>query len=265
MRPRHALWIGLVGLAGCTFDSSGLSPSDPEPAPDARPTSIPDARDGDRDAPALEPDAGVTPPPQCSDGQKRWRAEFDEDPTAVDDNDDDVPDWVMADGSGFPVQDLDDDVWRANDFDALHTNPQEDLIGIVKAEVQMRSVAPGQEPFDLGAVMWLSADTNVMDPGFTSLYVSLEIQEDATQDLRLVDNQGNGVEVLLLEATGLDDDFVEVTLQVDASADRVDLWIDGVHQGSAPYAPAQVNRVVGVLGFGSRADFDRVRVDLCEP
>lgn len=264
MLSRLAVWIGLiglVGLAGCQFDPSGLPAADPDPGarPDGGFMPVLDAGDENQG----DPDAGAPPAPDCANTKKRWRTDFDENPTKLDDNDDGEDDWRFLGFGDFP-EELEDDVWRANEFQSLHINPRDDFTGVTEAELRMRSVEVDPDSEDLGAAFWLSADTDLSSPGFTAVYVSLKLQADGTQTLRLVNALSNVSHVVLREVTGLGDGFVTVQLRVDVGASRVDLWVEGTYRGSVVYAPMRENHFAGVVAFGSRAEFDRVRVELCE-
>src|SRR4051812_44567873 len=65
---------------------------------------------GDADAPPPMIDAPTDAPGEC--GGKRWVADFSSDPTVLDVDGDQIPDWIYRGGGAFPTNQLANGAWH---------------------------------------------------------------------------------------------------------------------------------------------------------
>ncbi|NOY90332.1 MAG: hypothetical protein GXP55_03910 [Deltaproteobacteria bacterium] len=189
-------------------------------------------------------------------GGTYWELRFDADPTAVDVNADGVVDWRMRDGMPFATSELSAGVWRT--MRTLDTNPDANFDVSTSLHVRFRNVTEGGR----GAVVWINADFR--DGTFAPIHADLALQADGTQELTLMGRDDTG-DVELARFSGLGADFVELWLVLDPDADTVALWLDGEPMGSYDY-PTRTdpsNAFASLLGWGSEAEFDFVRIESC--
>ena len=271
-RTRCVLWFCAGALAaGCRFEPSGAG-FVPDENVDAREPGALDGGGGVRDGGGALADAGVPPPdgppsgvPGCTDGlERQWRADFDEDPTQLDLDEDGTRDWIVRGMPGTPLSagSIMGGLWRAQPFEELDTRPEDDFDKITTAEVRMRDLE--DNPDDFGAVFWINADRS--DDTFIPLFVSVRLS-GSTQTLTLNTYDAAGVRQTLFEVGDLPGGLVTVGLQINGEDDTVDLWVDGQSRGRKTYEPiaqgSNMDRFATVLGYASEAELDFVQVSIC--
>jgi hypothetical protein len=245
-------------LLACSFDTN-------TDASNANRDGAPDLSDGSANAPDADlsaPDANPNQPdadPSCI----VWETDFSSDPTGLDLNGDQLPDWVNRNDEEFPTDELSGGIWTTDSFSAvLDTNPKNDFAGRTFLQGQFRSTEVGETH---GAVFWINVDYTISD--FAPLFLSLRREDDGTQTLRLYGKEGIGTEVVHATVGGLGAGYVDVALDISATADEVSLSVNSVATGTYTYGKlartGADDRYATAVGYGSEAAFNSMRVEAC--
>lgn len=267
----------LVVIAGCQFEPPAVSPGPGGPVDarmsDGREPGVPDdgmAGDGavavpDAGAPPDAPASGV---PGCKSTTRRWYADFEDDPTEVDDDGDPSTSWVVRGSTDpLPAGSLANGAWKAPRDVALDTTPNDDFAGVTVVEVRMRD--PSMDVImDRGAVFWINADWDG-DSSFAPIFVAVRRGGAGMQTVTLYGKSSPAQDDVLLAVAGSRDGWVTIGLRIDADDDEVVMWIDGLQTAPVRYPsfepePGNLDeRFATVLGYDSEAEFDYVRVEVC--
>jgi hypothetical protein len=185
-----------------------------------------------------------------------WEADFEADPTKVDLNADDVPDWRVGDGSAFDTGKLSGGVFQASL--TLETNPDYQFTELTAVDLRLRdTLADGQS----GGIR-LRVDRT----GDTYAYIKADINKlaDGTQTLSIWTYDPGGVFGAVYTGTGLSTEFVDVRLLVDPGQNTVNVRVDGQDRGTYRYG-----RITAVSPHicwlyetapGSGVEFDHVTI-----
>ncbi len=194
---------------------------------------------------------------RCVDGSY-WELSFDSDPTRVDLDGDGTPDWRMRDGEPFASSELGGGVWRAEGR-ILDTNPDALFDASTSVHLRYRATTLG----DPGAVFWINTAPR---PGrVAAIHADLSLQDDGTQTLVILGRDPTG-DVELARFAELDGGFVDLWLELEPEANALVVWLEGERQGRYPYPVTSgdpADAFASLLGWGSRAEFDFVRVESC--
>lgn len=252
------LWLMPLVVAGCSFDTStrdlGANGDGSPAAVDASAPMV-DADTNLPDADLYQPDAS----PECL----VWQTDFTSDPTLLDLNGDGQPDWVERAGMPFPTDELSGGLWTTPSFSAvLDTSPKQDFAGRTTLTGQLRSTVISAAH---GAVFWINVDYTSTD--FAPLFVSVRQEIGGTQTLTLYGKTVVGLEVALVEVTGLGGGGIELTLEIDASTDQVTLTLGSLLIGTYTYTKLERlgsdDRQATAVAYGSEAQFNYLRVESC--
>lgn len=170
-----------------------------------------------------------------------WRTDFRHDPTQLDVNADQVPDWIAS--NTFDPDSLSDGVWHADR--TLVAYPTDELSGPLRARIRMRHTAN-----DGGAaVAWLYVDRT--DGTLGNILPMVQHQGDGKQVLLLYSQRDDGSWNLLQHVSNLpDDEFVDVQLRIDPSHGTVHLRVDGLDRGTHHYEVQSASSGNGLLALG---------------
>ena len=188
-----------------------------------------------------------------------WEADFDTDPTALDCNGDGAGDWVVRGGESFDTGSLSGGVWQADA--TLDTYPDNDFTALTTIEVRFRNTSVGGN----GAVFWINADYS--DGTFAPIFACLRLGNDDTQTLTVYHEFDQDTWLPLVQVSGLSDGFVTLRLLIDPQQDTVNVRVDGQDRGTFVYntlAADNDDRFASILGWGSDAEFDYVRIRVGE-
>ena len=245
--------LGVVVVAACSFD--GSPPAGDGPVAPGADAPVPILDDGARPIDATPPDATG----QC--GGTVWFADFNGDPTQQDLNLDGVDDWSMRDNSPFPTSQLTGGTWLSPvSAPELDSRPSQPFLTRTIVDVRMRNTSTCCAR---GAVFWINVA--VEDAGFVPLFVDVKLTGADSQTVKLVRGSASGVDDQFASVSGLDGDFVDVHLDIDPVALRVDYVAAGV-TGSADLIRRNIAITDGwatLTAFSSEAEFDEVRVEVC--
>jgi hypothetical protein len=184
-----------------------------------------------------------------------WEADFSVDPTQLDVNADGQDDWARRDGQPFNPASLQDGVWHADE--ELDTRPDNDFVEPVTVDVRFRNTTIGGD----GAVFWINADwANGL---FTPIFACLQLQADGKQTLTVYTKLDGSSRLSLMSVPGLSGGFVSLRLLIDPGPNTVNVRINGHDYGTRTYrifSPSSDQRFATIMGSGSQAEFDHVRV-----
>ena len=186
---------------------------------------------------------------RCIDG-KWWELDFDTDPT--------LTNWHLRDGATFDSSELNSGVWKTSDGKPLDTNPDFNFDQSTSIHLKFRNTTIGGK----GAVFWINADFT--ESTKVSIYASLTLQDNDTQTLIIYAKDDNG-EVELVKYTDLPTTFIDLWLLLDVQSNEVTIWIDNELKGvySYPVYNSQTDPFATLLGWGSEAEFDFIRIESC--
>lgn len=195
-----------------------------------------------------------------------WRTDFDTDPTVSDVNGDGTADWQAAVAVEIPgalpydPATLVGGLWQVTG--KLQTQPLDDFSNPTTVEVRFRntSTVGGN-----GAVVRINADwgSGLHAP----LLAKLQRQSDGTQSFSLVGKSSDVTDVVLLQQSNLNGEFVRCRLTILPEYDLVNVRINDEDLGTfsyPTYAPTTTNRLVAVYGDTTDAEFDYVEVRVSE-
>lgn len=213
------------------------------------------------DSPPEPPSTDGEPLPACT-ATLTWATGFESDPTQLEENGDGELDWTRRDGSAFPVDTLVAGAWIADPAIPLDTQPRNDFVQRVVVRLTMHALDPLA-----AAQFWINVDNR--DDTFSLTYADLRDEGDGTQTLRLFSRPTDPEAQELHAAPGLPAGPLDVTLEFDVDADTVAAWVDGRFVARVPYVvrpirPTIDQRFATVIAADGRAEFEDVRVELCE-
>ncbi len=194
---------------------------------------------------------------RCVDGSY-WELSFDSDPTDVDLDADGTPDWRMRDGEPFASSELSDGVWTS-DGRTLDTNPDARFDVSTSVHLRYRSTTSGSP----GAVFWIN--TAPAAGRLASIHADLSLQDNGTQTLVVSGRDATG-DVELARFTDLGAGMVDLWLELDPETSSLTVWLEGERQGRYLYPTTDgepADAFASLLGWGSRAEFDFVRIESC--
>lgn len=199
---------------------------------------------------------GQTKAAVAGDFEVLWDLEFDQagiDPTTKGDWKHRTPGQTAFN----PATQVVDGVLKGASFNPMFdTVPKDNFTQDFIAEMRMRCVTPvtDDKVYD-GAVFWVNMDT--IDGKHAAMTVSLQLLEDGTQRLNLINNG-----TILAQYTGLSTDFQIVRLEFEPVFKRVRVKLNGADKGAVEYQRKDQNddRYATVLSWGADAEFDYVRI-----
>jgi len=186
-----------------------------------------------------------------------WRADFDRNPTTINANGDDVPDWVWNGSGSFDITKVSNGIWSASGSGALETRPPNDFINPTIINVRCRNTTVG----GTGAVVRINADRQ--GGQHCPILVYVQRQADGTQNLSLIRKLSDTTSQTLFLRQRLPGDFVRYQVIVVPQSDVVNLRINDEDQGTFPYstyATTTTERFVTLYADTSTAEFDYIDV-----
>jgi hypothetical protein len=215
-----------------------------------------------------EPTVGSLPPLPCTEPLV-WATDFSSDPTALDDNGDAQPDWVIRGGQPFVPAELVAGTWRPTTSKALDTSPPVNFTGRTQARVRMRDTnrVPPSVPTSFGgALFWINLDYQASD--FLAIYGSVTTADGAAYELGVFARTAGPTETLGGPHAVTTDAFVVLELDFDPASGAVAAWVDGAQLPLAvPSRQSVLNSdqwatVIAPQGTG---EFDDLWVATCRP
>lgn len=189
-----------------------------------------------------------------------WTAEFDNDPTAMDMNNDAKPDWAMSYGTSFDTGSLSAGVWQVNDF--LRVFPDDDFDQITTVDLRWRdaSTAAG------GGAFHISLDWAGGVPAQLTARITLE--PDNTQTFTITHHTSPTTSETMYRQTGLSSGFMDLRLILDATTDIARIIINGEDRGGFGYRQFNTPSAAGhyaELSGGGGAQTDHLRIGVTNP
>jgi len=244
--------------AGCSFQPGRLA--DGVPRDDS---SVDGNGDGNDDDAAIDTMRDAAPLPCAT--QTVWLADFSADPTTVNGNGDGTNDWAMRDMGTLPGT-LASGVWTepGTPTRPLDSQPKQDFATPTRVDVRMRN---STRTGNYGAVFWINVDYTTTT--FAPLYVNAQrLTNGAGHEVTLYGKTDAATSVVLVQATLIPFDFVDVSLDIRPATNTVTVAFNGVSvDRTYTEIPRAGNddRWATVLAWGADADFDLVRVEVCDP
>lgn len=216
--------------------------------------------DGSKPTDTGVPDSGSV---ACANA-KTWFFGFDSDPTLADTDNDGVLDWVVRNGTPFPVSELQAGVWHSQTNSVLDSRPMDAFSSRTVVDVRMQSLSVPST--GRGAVFWVNLNED--QAAFSAVFVSLALQAGGGQTLTLMGKSGPGTEVALASFPSLAESTIDVHLDIDPVALTVAVGVNGVLRGS--YAIPQTgapnaDHFATLLAWDGVAGFDSIRIQRCPP
>jgi len=187
--------------------------------------------------------------PVICENNHTWELDFYTDPTTQN------WDYIRNEEVTFDTSKLSNGVWKASNWDLLDTTPDFAFNQPTSMKVKMKNTSIGGK----GAVAWINVEST--NEGTTALYLSLMLEENGTQTLKLMNS-----DVELAGFTGLYDGMVEIFLSVETETDTVKIWIENVYKGSFHYTRKTwetPNAFATILAWGSTAEFEYIKIQSC--
>lgn len=215
-----------------------------------------------------ESSGGTLPPLPCGEPLV-WSTDFSSDPTALDNNGDQEPDWVIRGGAPFPTAELVAGVWRPATAQALDTFPPVNFTGHTQARVRMRDTnqtAPAMPSAFGGALFWINLDYQPSD--FLAVFSSITTSDGVSYDLGVFANTSSDMETLAGPLRLADDGFRVVELDFDPTTGAISTWVDGVPLPIAPptrQTSLNQDQFATVIAPQATAEFDELWVATCTP
>lgn len=199
---------------------------------------------------------GRTKPAVSGDFEVLWSLEFDQpgvEPTSK-------GDWkhrTPGQTSFQPGTQVADGVLKTFSFNpTLDTAPKNNFTEDFIVQLRMKCLTPVTEDktYD-GIVFWVNMDT--IDGKHAAMTVSLQLMEDNTQRLNIINN-GN----ILTNFTGLSTGFQEIRLEFEPVFKRVRINLNGQDKLPVNYERKDMNddRYATILSWGAEGEFDYVRI-----
>lgn len=188
---------------------------------------------------------------------KFWRADFRHDPTTLDLNADQQPDWVV-DGS-FNSSRLDNGIWHADR--TLYANAVNALAGPMRVRLRLRHA------YDDGGAVVLRLEFDRIDGALGHLAVTAQRRADGSQTLTLRTQDNDGVWHDLATAVGLGSDFIDVRLLIDPEYQTVHMRVNDANHGTHTYMLRSALPGAGQIALeadGHHAEYEYVEVALSE-
>lgn len=215
-----------------------------------------------------QPPVGSLPPLPC-DEPLVWATDFSSDPTALDDNGDGQPDWVIRGGAPFVTTELVSGVWRPATAQPLDTSPPVNFTGRTQARVRMRDtnqVAPSVPSSYGGALFWINLDYQAAD--FLAIYGSITTPDGSAHELGVFAHHAGPAQMLTGPHPVAAGAFVVLELDFEPTTGAVNAWLDGAPLTVAlPVRQTMLNSdqwatVIAPQGTG---EFDDLWVATCVP
>jgi len=207
-------------------------------------------------------DAAVDSAGAC--GGKLWIADFSTDPSQLDVNGDGVKDWALRDGSTFPTSQLSGGVWHVPSagLPPLDTQPKQPFTTRTLVQARMRGTASNGAR---GAVFWINVGYQA-DNSFAPLFVDAKLEVDNTLTLHVLTKTAAGLEQELAQHSGLPNDFVDFSIDIDPSTLRATFaggGIAGTYQLVQQAAGTATDQWATLTAYSTAAEFDAIRVEVC--
>jgi hypothetical protein len=254
----------LLIAAGCGFQT-------------AAGTAIDDARDdAPRDGTVIDGDGSPLPmidaPIDSMSGEcggKRWVADFSSDPTVLDVNGDQIPDWIYRGGGTFPTSQLSGGIWHipSATLPPLDMRPAQDFTTRTIVRLRLKGALPNSG--SKGAVFYMNVGFTAPVAGMTTyatLLVDAKRENNATQTLSLWVMDTTGAETRPAMTSGLPDQFQDVKLDIDPVLLNVTVTTPGQIGTYSLFRqpPTSISpRFFSALGYSTAGDFDFVSVEVC--
>ncbi len=198
-----------------------------------------------------------------------WESDFADDPTTLDRDNNDIPDWIVRGGGTFPAGEIANGTWVASGPVPLDSNPPRNIVTTAYVDVRLRSLqvpAPVATDFE-GALFWVNVDYTSTD--FAPLYVSVSRTAVDQQEVRFYGKSTNTVGTVLLGPVTTGPDLIHVQMEIDPATSTLRAWIDGTLVGSAmfPRVSDLLNNDQFATAFAASApvEYDAARVAVCVP
>lgn len=228
--------------------------------------------DAPRDTGGSSDPDGPPPPTDAADecGGKRWVADFSSDPTVLDVNGDQIPDWIYRGGGAFPTVELSNGVWHIPSANRppLDTRPVNDFSTKTIVHARLKGSLPNNGT--KGAVVYMNFAFTPPIAGnttFATALVDAKKENNGTQTLTLWTLDGGGNESAVSSTVGLPDQFLDVTIELDPTVPSVKLvgptqstLIPVVRRGGNDNGVA---RFFSLLGYSTAGDFDYISIEVC--
>lgn len=201
---------------------------------------------------------GGMPGPVC--GGKLWEAQMDVDPTTLDINGDDVPDWEFSDGA-FPVGTLMGGVWLVPTETSIRTRPDEAFATRTIVAFRGRALEQG------GRALSTSIALTPSEGAVMRLMVTLSLETNGTQSATIEAAVDEMSGMQLAQVPDLLADPVEITLDLDPAAAQAGITVAGTDIGDY-FLPTYAGESPSAVVIGARtlaAEVDRVLVESCPP
>jgi hypothetical protein len=211
---------------------------------------------------------GSLPPLPCAEPLVWW-TDFSSDPTAVDDNGDGQPDWVLRGDAAFSTAELNGGVWQPLTSKALDTFPPVNFTGRTQARVKMRDTnrtAPMTPTTFGGALFWINLDYQPSD--FLAIHTSITTSDGATYDLGVFAAMNGPTEVIAGPLRVPNDAFVTIELDFDPMSSAIAAWVDGMPLPIAQptrHTVPNLDQFATAIAPQGTGEFDELWVATCTP
>ena len=184
-----------------------------------------------------------------------WLNDFSvESLSTTDANFDGINDWTTTDGQELTSM-VAASVLELSAGQKVQTNPAHRFDGLITIDTRLKAMSANP---DGGAVMLIPVGGPTSGRGLLKLQVSLN--DNGLQTASVIDT-ADADERTLAAANGLPNEFVDVRVVIDTTADQVGVWINGLTQGRSEFSRSSTSTgQVTMAAQDADAQFDYVSV-----
>ena len=182
-----------------------------------------------------------------------WSCDFSD--SALDEwesNFDEVPDWNL--NTTVPI--IAERVMQLAADQQISTNPPHRLSGLITIDARCRATSSA---LDGGTALTIPVGGGAFGNGLLKCVVTLN--SSGLQTVSLLDVAGTNENDLAV-VNGLSNDFVDLRIVIDPSADQVAVWVNGMAQGRSTFSrssSAMDGRIV-ISSDGASAEYDYISI-----
>ena len=189
-----------------------------------------------------------------------WRADFDTDPTSLDDDFDGTNDWAHIPSGTFDSNELWQGTWKTNSAASLTTAVDSNFSTLTTIEYSARDLDAGNG----GVVVWLNADWD--GSTYVPIVAELSLLANDTQTL-ILKTTVDGSDRILATVNDIPAKLTAVRITIEPTVNVINLFLNHVEVGTYDYVPQSAshsNKRAGIMSVSSAFQVDYLSIRTAE-
>ena len=189
-----------------------------------------------------------------------WRADFDTDPTSLDDDFDGTNDWAHIPSGTFDSNELWHGTWKTISAASLTTAVDSNFSTLTTVEYSARDLDAGNG----GVVVWLNADWD--GSTYVPIVAELSLMANDTQTL-ILKTTVDGSDRILATVNDIPAKLTAVRITIEPTVNVINLFLNHVEVGTYDYVPQSAshsNKRAGIMSVSSAFQVDYLSIRTAE-